>query len=442
MTSIEYVHMLFDEDASKYEREQGYWLTASVETAMSWTTEKTVVFFRGRRVLLLPGSEKTSPAVAILNPNSSTMEDEDRTLIHHFLSSLAWAEQRAIRVIGWLGGGRPFRYSIQGTLQTVARSFRIPYLPDSIDEETRLALALYREGLGLEHIAYSFLSFYKVINLKHPSGKKAQKAWILKNLGMLDDDEAIARADQIAKSEGDVADYLYDSCRCAIAHAGLSPTVNPEDMNDEVRLRNDLPLIQNLAQILIEREFGIQSVKTYLSQHLYCLAGFKCILGEDQVRKLMRGKAKYDSIKITEEFSIRLFRDGDYSPLEKMTAIPTVFKGGVLTLELNSLSGCVAVTLGLDFGKDLLLFNPENGITIKDDNSSSVCDEIAEVYRFLQDYYKNGILEVWLPYQEKCIAWCSPYIPRNINLRGTLRNFEMERLKWVEGGDKRKIEEK
>jgi hypothetical protein len=146
-----------------------------------------------------------------------------------------------------------------------------------------LALALFREALGLEHrnVPYAFLGFAKILNLGG-SGKK-QIEWINGAIGELNDNFATPRLSQIRASEPDVGEYLYGSGRCAVAHAANDPVVDPDDAADTLRLGSDLPVVKALAKHFLELELGVKSRSTIYSEHLYELEGFHELLGKDLV---------------------------------------------------------------------------------------------------------------------------------------------------------------
>lgn len=106
------------------------------------------------------------------------------------------------------------------------------------------------------NIGYSFLSFFKVLNVRFASGPE-QKAWITSALGSLTEARAVARLAILTASVPDAAEYLYLSGRCAVAHAFSSPLVDPNDINDQRRLADDLPVIRSLAARLVTTEFGV-----------------------------------------------------------------------------------------------------------------------------------------------------------------------------------------
>src|ERR1700674_1054091 len=200
--------------------------------------------------------------------------DDGMLLVPYFLSSLTWVERRGTRVKHWIGGNVPRPMGGRPRNPTYTEKFYQPYMPDSSEQKTRWALAFYREGLSLNHVAYQCLSFFKILNIFCPTGPKQTK-WINDHIGDISNHRAKERISAIRSEHKDIGDYLYSSGRCAIAHAGEMPTVDPEDPTDMRRLRDDLPLVQALAEIAIEKEFGIQSASTIDHEHLYELEGFR-----------------------------------------------------------------------------------------------------------------------------------------------------------------------
>lgn len=434
----EYVRILSGNDVEAYEGQHGYWLVASLYTQSAWPEEKLIVVFRNRKLLLLPEEEDLLPAVAILNEDRHTYYKTDRMIILHFLSSLAWCDGRPVTVIDWTGGGRPFRSARGNLVSTKTSMFRIGYLPDPQDKDTRLALALYREALGLENIAYKFLSFYKIINLKYPASYKVQIKWIDNTIQNLTHADAKKRVEELAAEENDVSKYLYESCRCAIAHAGLEPTVDPESIDDEERLRADLPLIKHIAELLIETEYGVKSRTTVWQEHLYELSGFKEIMGSDLIARLKKSSEIIEKIPVPDLVSIRLFGKSQYPPFEQMKVNPLDTKEGIVHLECFSQDRHILFILELNFPDERLGIDPIDGIIIKDDGSPEAAEDAAETQRFVAEYLANGILEIWEPVQDKCLGWCDPFIPENINLGATIQNFNQAEKEWREEAEHRR----
>src|SRR5207302_10934059 len=102
-----------------------------------------------------------------------------------------------------------------------------------------------------------------------------QKKWINSTLPKLNDFFAQERLRELRKAHTDVGSYLYESGRCAVAHAFADLVVDPDDPSDTRRLIQDLPVIKALAEFAIEHEFSVKSRKTFRSDHLYQLEGFR-----------------------------------------------------------------------------------------------------------------------------------------------------------------------
>ncbi|GLS51444.1 hypothetical protein GCM10007885_43010 [Methylobacterium gnaphalii] len=82
----------------------------------------------------------------------------------------------------------------------------------------------------------------------------------------------------------DVGRHLYESGRCAIAHATGKPIVNPDDPRDAERLFLELPLVREMAVRAIEDRFGILTQSAEFDLHLYELRGWKRVLGRGLIQ--------------------------------------------------------------------------------------------------------------------------------------------------------------
>jgi hypothetical protein len=158
------------------------------------------------------------------------------------------------------GGSHPINVG-KGTGRMINPTLRADYLPSSDDPKVKLALAFYREALGVNSIPYQFLGFFKIINILFQTGSE-QEGWIRRTLPKLTDHLALPRIEVLRRQHTDIPKYLYGSGRCAVAHAFAEPLVNPENPRDSERLVLDLPLVKALAAYLIEHEFGIKSIQT------------------------------------------------------------------------------------------------------------------------------------------------------------------------------------
>ncbi|MEM5431089.1 methylamine utilization protein MauJ [Cupriavidus oxalaticus] len=96
-------------------------------------------------------------------------------------------------------------------------------IPD--DKKVRRALALYREGLNAAEASlsrYAVLSFFKVIELEHPTTERAKK-WIARTFSLVvaAADSSDIRMESFLKDCGESSpeDHIWIACRLAVAHA-------------------------------------------------------------------------------------------------------------------------------------------------------------------------------------------------------------------------------
>ncbi len=118
-------------------------------------------------------------------------------------------------------------------------------------------------GLAIDSSPFALLSFAKVLNIVHVGGA-AQIAWINANVDAVPHwSRGKSRLDELrVGGVNDVGEYLYGQGRCAVAHAN-SMTVDPDDYADRRRLSADLPLMNEVAALFIEKELGIEREHTF-----------------------------------------------------------------------------------------------------------------------------------------------------------------------------------
>ena len=116
--------------------------------------------------------------------------------------------------------------------------------------------SLYREAMSVNSVPYKFLGFFKIINIRYKDGP-AQKAWIKATLPLLTESYLKDRLLSLSNAESDVAEYLYESGRCAVAHAYTDPLIDPDDLTHLRRLSEGLEVVQALAEYLIKYELNV-----------------------------------------------------------------------------------------------------------------------------------------------------------------------------------------
>jgi hypothetical protein len=214
----------------------------------------------------------------------------------------------------------------------------------------------------------------------------------------------------------DIGEYLYASGRCAIAHAGTSPTVDPENPEDIERLSKDFPVIRAMAAHVIEKELEVKSSHTVWAGHLYELSGFKDLLGPEIAERL---KAKDNTLQPPDAAAIHRLRIGvknrpPYTALKALTVRQATITDGKLTLLTSSEDGLIEVDLTLDFAAERMLFDIDNGLRASDDGSENSAKQIVSVLHFISDYVGNGKLQVFNSETGSLLGRKDAYIPMNI----------------------------
>ena len=237
------------------------WLHVVIRCEALWPDHQKEVIFGEHSFILRPGSNNAEKSIHIKMDHISELDA--MKYVNQFLSVLAWAYDRRVeKIYSSTGPSGPQEFSrLKDSIKGQNEVF--PNSIDSYDDPDKvLAMALYREAISINSIPYRFLGFFKILNMfwneKFQNKKSPIIEGIRETLLKIKDVEAAKRIKAITKDEKDVAEYLYQSGRCAIAHAYQSPVVNPDDPEDIRRLYADMPVIRALAEYKMENDLGLE----------------------------------------------------------------------------------------------------------------------------------------------------------------------------------------
>jgi hypothetical protein len=418
--------------------EPGDWVVAYVETTSYWPVKTQKANYRGRTIWVLPIMEDRYPAVATRVSEGDTRVDCE-LLLARFLSSLAWVQQRGFLIDGFGGGSRLFlqggrpRFGI-----SVTEEFDLSYFPEPADGRVMLALALMREGWGLNHPAYAFLSFYRVLEVALPDGKK-RGSWIDNSLTAIADYRTQQAFDDLQeRGIVDIATHLRDSGRHAIAHARGTPVVDPDDPTEYRRLARELPIIEALARRAVEEVLGVETPHTVRKKHLYELAGFKEIFGPELVDLMVRGeKVEHGRMVNIPRIDVRLRRREPYAPLSNLMPLQLGQDGSLAFIRFGSDDGTVRFDVTLDFANERLVFDLFNDIAVLDTGTAEAAERLAEFRRFAMEYFGNGQLHIYDAEAGSLISRKDAFIPENMFLNHEVAEAEIAKwklLSWLRLG--------
>ena len=164
--------------------ECGEWIVANIQTGSIWPVNAQKVQYRGETLWIVPVMKKFYPAVAMKVPQGKS-RIECEQLVMRFISTLSWVESWGFIVEGLGGGSLPApmaRDKEQGF--AICEEFDLSYFPEPDNEKALLALALMREGRGLNHPTYAFLSFFRILEVAFPNST-ARTKWMNDSVGSI-----------------------------------------------------------------------------------------------------------------------------------------------------------------------------------------------------------------------------------------------------------------
>jgi hypothetical protein len=416
---MNYVHQEWGTAVERYAAEAGPWVGCSIDSGtFAWPTVATSALFRGQKVVLMPARDRLAPTLAVKRAGFPTAE-AGMVFLRRFMTSLSWSAGAALRAKMWMEAGH---FPGFGTglgwhsplMPIMSGPVHIHYLPDPADPRAWLALALFREGGTLDHAGYSFLSYYKILNVLFPQGPQ-QVDWINATIPLLRGPDIGARVAEISAANPDVGDYLYRSGRNANAHAWQQPIVDPDEVEDERRLYRALPVIIALASHAVEHEFGVAKLFTLMDEHLYELNGFKALLPRDLVNSMQqRGSIPREQLPAMPKLTICLWGCDAFPALQAMTTTATAAVEGRFQIACTSSSGAVQIIVVLDFPEERFVLDPLHHLQWIDTGSAEAAREIADTIRFQGELLGNGELEIWSSDDAAILGWKEAFMPVNM----------------------------
>jgi len=242
-------------------------LNVGVDTQVTWPKQEMLVQFDRYHLVLMPKTKEHTQSIHVdLHANRLT-DREALTVINRFLSVLAWCDdQFAVAQGGWSGNPVPVAVPRRNLAFATAQDWPF-HRRISASDEARRALALYREGRNAEEtalVSYAVLSYFKIIEIRHPDGSKAKK-WIARNFAVAsasaDDDPELKQFLAVCGSETP-EEYIYTACRLAVAHASIKRPSDADDVEEISRLHSASYVLRLLARLMISQELGV-SDQTY-----------------------------------------------------------------------------------------------------------------------------------------------------------------------------------
>lgn len=399
--------------------EMGRWIVLNVSTGISWPYEVQKVRWKDRDLFILPASEDKGAGVAVKLEKHEVHTDVQKLLLT-FLSALCWVERGGAEVTGFGGGTYPIPWERERRYGSITKQLDLTYLPEAGDDKARLALALFREGSSVNHPAFAFLSFFRVLELrpKHRWSNNMIR-WINRQIPHLADHKAQQIAAGLSSRHADLGAYLYESGRCAIAHANSGVIVDPDDYTDVRRLEAELPLMRELAIRFIELTQGVKTRHTVWREHLYELEGYRKIVGEEFIPRICDPNDKMEGITFqVPTISVGLIGKGPFPSLSYMIPFEFQRTPTALMISYANPSDLIHFRVSCDFANERLIFEIERDLAAYDDGTVQAAEDLADLSLFVWDYWRNGKLVITDSDTGERLSRKDAFIPVNVFFRG------------------------
>jgi len=418
------------------------YLIIGVETNIPWPADETWVKFEGHDFLLRPsGKDPLSSPCVLFKHDSAMPREEELEIARRFMSALSWSKRGYVREESVIGSGLPVRMGRAMFRGATTHHFSLDHLPAGLDPNAKLALAFYREAVGLNSKPYQLLGYVKILNILYPT-PDGQIAWINTTVPHLKDPDAVTRIAALQGQALDVGQYLYGSGRCAVAHASLAPVVDPDRTEDVDRMQMDLPVARALAEYAIEHELHVLSSETIRRMHLYELDGFRQLLGEGMSTTLKSGAAvSLAEIPALPRITLRVRGLDQWDSFRAMGVALEQAGPGWISLLCDSGDGLLRARVVLNFAEERLFMDPIDWIDTRDDGTPQAIDRRIDRIRMLRGLLLNGELEAWNSENQTLLGRTDPYVFTNVDLArsvesldGEVGQLEQERTLRAAGG--------
>lgn len=415
-----YVPHLFGADALAKVQGRFGWLTVGVASSIAWPEDDVWVEYDGVEYLLhgarQEGEHRIAPCIS--TPADKGHVDEALSRLYRFTSVLGFYKRGYVDITGQTWSTHMIRYSNpQSTftlLQGGKRGFSCNHMPVIEDDQVRKALAFLREGRRLEHVhePYSFLSFFKVIESQFQS--KDRVAWIEKNLDLVTEERAVNRINELRGQGVNVNQHLFESGRCAVAHASVGGNiVDPDIPADRKRVAADLGIIAALANRYIKFDAGVpDEMDLYKTRDR--VAPWHPLMTPEAVAALKAGGHVENAADLGKlegaTVSVRLWPDAPAKQFEAMTLLATGSGDGVVKFIALSARGTIVLAFAMDVanGRVHTLLNEggmRTGVEIAE-------EDIEDHTRYFHSVVGNRVVELIIEGAEP--VDCEVVIPVNI----------------------------
>lgn len=246
-----------------------------VRGQICWPRIATVFAFGEHEIHAFPASKDHAASLHIDLARSRLDDVGGRNVLHQLLSIAAWLDDDyAILHNGWSGNPMPVRPNRVGGMgegmSSIVDHWCNFWAPIE-DATVRRALAIYREALNLQYqnaTTFAAVGFYKAFEIKFDGREKRDYFYTLSR-DFLSDSRFVEdylsnlelRALEFSKlpNAEELADFLFNTGRNAVAHANHEPWVDPDDVSDVRKIWAASNILRAMSRRMISEELGVST---------------------------------------------------------------------------------------------------------------------------------------------------------------------------------------
>ena len=409
-----YVEHIFGERVQEMYRSHNGWMTCSIHHSIPWPRKDVLIKYDNQDYFLRGIAERedfSSPCISVYISAEQTIH-ELKEKLYKFTSILGWFQNGYADITGFSqSGGYPIlsengRAMFIPTVIGGDATFNCNYMPVLANGNEQIALAFYREGLKLQHIheGYAFLSFFKVLESQLRSPERVE--WINASLNELEDRSLRRYEELIEEGIEDVGRHIYNSGRCAIAHASLNGEyINPDIPEDKERISKDLVLIHFLAKKFIKQKLQIaDSLDVYkYRNNLFPLEQYI----DSYYLNLLKegGRIEISFFNLELDISLSHWPHGVIPELAVMKLKLFSMSNGKIIIHVWDEENTLRIRFDLDFTEGKIYASLEIG-TIPNENQLTLL-------KYQRILLSNGTIEIIFPCGN--LLTCESFMPVNIH---------------------------
>lgn len=214
-------------------------------------------------------------------------------------------------------------------------------------------------------------------------------------------------------------------------HANLDKgyVFDPDSPEDISRLIKDEPIIEELASLVIRREFGVPSRSDNWKSKTHYICGVIWWIGNTTYQKILCSDfVGRRSLQLPKIVDLLVEGKPRKQALTRLKMRVQRVKDGIAILGLSSEDGLLYLEAAIDFNSGRLVFDPMLEHFNLDDGTIRAAERAAELNEFWAEVFLNGVCQLWDSENSRLLAEANAYLPLNCFFNAEGHNKSVEAI--------------